>query len=113
MKVHEELAGLHRTYEHKVNYYKAKVKNLTTERNAEIAKANADAQNDAEKQNNDLQVAYETAMKKVHESINTAKAEFEKERQAKIKSAAVLRIDIDPRFQEVIDTFLEQLPKQE
>jgi len=113
LKVHEELAGLHRGFEQKVNYYKAKVKNLTTERNAEIAKANADAQNDAEKQNNDLQVVYETAMKKVHESLNTAKAEFEKERQAKIKAAAVLRIDVDQRFQEVINTFLKELPPQE
>jgi len=112
MKVHEELAALHRNFEQIVNYYKAKVKNITTERNAEIARLNADAQNDAEMQNGILQADYATALKKVSESINTAKAEFEKERQANIKKFAGLRIDVDKRFQETINIFLEQLPKE-
>ena len=113
LKIHEELAALHRVYEQKVNFYKAKVKNLTTEENARIARLNADAQSEAEKTNNDLQLTYESAMKKVNEAINTAKAEFEKERQAKIKEIASMRIEIDSRFQETIDNFLNQLPKQE
>jgi len=110
--IHESLAAEHRVYEQKVNYYKAKVKNLTTEENARIAKLNADAQNAAEKINNDLQLSYDTAMKKVYEEINTAKAEFEKERQASIKEIASMRIEIDSRFQKVIDRFLNQLPKE-
>jgi hypothetical protein len=113
LKIHEELAALHRNFEQKVNYYKAKVKNLTTEENARIAKLNADAQNSAEKTNNDLQLTYDTTMKKHHEALNTAKAEFEKDRQTSIKEIASMRIEIDPRFQEIINTFLNQLPKQE
>ena len=113
LTIHEKLAALHRVYEQKVNFYKAKVKNLTTEENARIARLNADAQSEAEKTNNDLQLTYDTATKKVHESINTAKAEFEKERQANIKEIASMRIEIDSRFQETIDNFLNQLPKQE
>jgi len=113
LTIHEKLATIHRAFEQNVNYYKAKVKNLTTEENARIAKLNADAQNDAEKINNDLQLTYDTAMKKVSEAINTAKAEFEKDRQVKIKEIASMRIEIDLRFQETIDLFLNQLPKQE
>jgi len=111
--IHEELAAIHRVHEQKVNYFKAKVKNLVTERNAEIAKQNADAQIIAEKENNNMQIAYETEIKKINESINTAKAEFEKIRQAKIKEIASMRIEIDSRFQEVINIFLNQLQAQE
>jgi hypothetical protein len=44
MELHEELAGLHRGYEQKVNYFKAKVKNAVTAENARIAKENAIAE---------------------------------------------------------------------
>ena len=105
LKLHEELAALHRQYEQRVNYFKAKVKNLTTERNAEIAKHNADLQNEAEAFNNKLNAEYDTAFKAYTEKTKSVKAEFEKIRQAKIKVIASMRIEIDPRFQEIIDTF--------
>ena len=114
LKIHEELAALHRTYEQRTNYFKSKVKNLTTERNAEIAKLNADEQNKAEKVNNDLQMTFDTEMKKAYESINSAKAEFERTRQAQIKEIAAMRIEIDPRYQKTIDIFLPKTePKPE
>lgn len=110
LKIHNELAAAHREYEQKVNFFKAKVKNITTKENARIAKHNADIQNAAAKTNNDLQVTFETAMKKANEEGNDIRAEFEKERQARIAEVAVMRIDIDPRFQEVVDEFLTKLP---
>jgi DNA anti-recombination protein RmuC len=113
LKLHEELAALHRQYEQRVNYFKAKVKNLTTERNAEIAKHNADLQNEAEAFNNKLNAEYDTAFKAYTEKTKSVKAEFEKTRQAKIKEVASMRIEIDQRFQKVINTFLNQLPVQE
>ena len=114
LKVHEELAGLHREREQRVNYFKAKVKNLTTEENARIAKVNADAQHDAQKFNNDQQAAYETAFKAVQEQIRTIQAEFEKERQSKVKDIAAMRINVDARFKKVINQFMGQLSdKQE
>jgi len=109
IETHEELAALHRSYEQRVNYFKAKVKNLTTEENARIAKLNADAQNDAEKQNKEKQNAFSTAYLAASDEIRTLQADFEKERQAKIKEVAVLRIDVDARFQNVIDIFLKKL----
>jgi hypothetical protein len=109
LKLHEELAALHRQHEQRVNYFKAKVKNLVTEENARIAKINADAINIAEKINSDRQKTYETAFKEATESIKTLKAEFEKTRQDKIKSIAAMKIDVDPRFQVSIDKFLPKV----
>jgi len=110
LKVHEELAALHREYEQRVNYFKAKVKNLTTEENARIAKLNADIQNETAKTNTDLQNAYETALRNTSEEIKNIRAEFEKTRQARIKEIASMRIEVDNRFQKTVDTFLNQLP---
>lgn len=110
LKIHEELATLHREKEQRVNYFKAKVKNLVTTENARIAKHNADLQNAAAKTNNDLQAAYETALRKANEQANDIRVEFEKTRQAKISEIAGMRIDVDTRFQETVDVFLTKLP---
>jgi hypothetical protein len=109
LKVHEELAGLHRAYEQRVNYFKAKVKNLTTEENARIAKLNADAQNEAANTNNGLQATYDTAYRAYSEAVRNAQVVFEKERQESIKNIAAMRIGVDPRFQETVNTFLAQI----
>lgn len=111
LSLHNDLAGAHRGYEQRVNYFKAKVKNLTTKENARIAKHNADLQNKAAKTNNNLQVAYETAMKKATEQANDIRAEFETTRQQKISEIATMRINIDDRFQAVINEFLTKLPE--
>ena len=113
LKLHETLAELHRGYEQKVNRFKAKVKNLTTEENARIAKVNADAQILDEKTNSDLRLAYEMEYKKASEQVQTIKNEYEKTRQATIKELAATRILVDPRFKGVIDTFIKKLPESQ
>ena len=113
LAVHEELAGLHREYEQRVNYFKAKVKNITTAENARIANINADAQSEAETANNKLQSTYDTAFKAYAEKLKTLRAEFEKQRQGKIKEIAVMRILIADRFQETINVFLTKLKKED
>jgi len=109
LALHEDLAKLHRDYEQRVNYFKAKVKNLVTQENARIAKYNADIQIDVEKQNNELFIEYETAYKAAQEKIRTIQSEFEKQRQENIKAIASMRINIDRRFQETINEFLTKL----
>jgi uncharacterized protein YlxW (UPF0749 family) len=113
LAVHEDLAKLHRGYEQRVNYFKAKVKNLVTAENARIANINADAQSEAETLNNQAQSAYDTAFKAYSEKVKTVRAEFEKQRQAKIKEIAGMRISVDARFQDTIDTFLNQLTDEQ
>lgn len=112
LKTHEELAALHRGYEQRVNYFKAKVKNLVTKENARIANINADAQSAAETTNNESQSTYDTAYKAYNEKVKTIRAEFEKERQAKIAEIAGCRISVDARFQDTVDVFLNQLEEK-
>jgi len=113
LKLHEDLAGIHRSYEQRVNYFKAKVNNLTTAENARIAKVNADAETEAEVTNRNLRNEFELAHKEYVAKVQGIKVEFEKERQSKIQTTAALRIDVDPRFQKVVDIFLKQLPESQ
>lgn len=112
LKLHEELALLHRGYEQQVNYFKAKVKNLVTIENARIAKLNADAQTEAQKTYNANQMVYQTAYNVANEEIRTICANFEKSRQETIKGIASLRINVDQRFQPTVDLFLKTLPTE-
>lgn len=110
LKIHEDLAATHREKEQRVNYFKAMVKNLVTKENARIAKHNADLQNAAAKSNNEAQAIYETALRAANEQANDIRVEFEKTRQATISSVAGMRIEVDARFQGVVDEFLTKLP---
>ncbi len=110
-KLHEELAALHRQHEQRVNYFKAKVKNLTTVENARIAKVNADEQSNAETINKNLSAEYTNQVKAYNESIKSLQADFEKERQDKIKEIAAMRIKVDQRFQDVVNGFLKGIPE--
>jgi len=107
---------LHRQHEQRVNYFKSKVKNLVTNENARIANLNADIQNEASKKNNNAQAEYQnlvahykTLYVEATEKTKNIHAEFEKERQAKIKEIAAMRISVDARFQPVVDIFLKQI----
>lgn len=109
LKLHEELAKTHREHEQKVNYYKAKVKNLVTEENAKRHRENAEKQATVNAEN---QIILEEHQKALQEYANKAKQleyEFEQARQQKIKEIAALRITVDPRFQPTIDLFLQKV----
>ena len=109
LKVHEELAALHRKYEQRVNYFKAKVKNLVTEENARVARCNSDEQSRVNSENAILLNEYQTAYALYQQEDHKLAQDYEAKRQDAIKSIAALRIAVDPRFQPVIDMFLKQL----
>lgn len=109
LKHHELLAGEHRKYEQRVNYFKAKVKNLVTEENARRAKENAVNTGNIEKENAELRLQYKQAEEKYLAEAQKERDEFESKRQERIKEAAALRITIDPRFQPTIDQFMKGL----
>lgn len=110
---HEKLATLHRQYEQRVNYFKSKVKKITDIENDRINRHNKELQINTEKKNNELRLEYQTAMKVVDEKIKTIRAEFEVTRQERISEIATMRIQVDPRFQEVVDIFLKQIVTEE
>ena len=107
MELHEELAGLHRTYEQKVNYFKAKVKNAVTAENARIAKENAIAESNVNVTNEALRLKYSQESETWRSQYGKALQEFEAQRQVRIQTAANLRIEVAPRFQDVVDEFLK------
>ena len=92
-----------------MNFFKAKVKNLVTVKNSEIASKNAVEQAKVSNENSVLRAGYDSAVQKWHDDAMAAEQMFEKERQLSTKTAANLRIQIDPRFQKVIDQFLTKL----
>jgi ribosomal protein L24 len=107
MELHEELAGLHRGYEQKVNYFKAKVKNAVTAENARIAKENAIAESNVNVTNEALRLKYSQESETWRSQYGKALQEFEAQRQVRIQTAANLRIEVAPRFQDVVDEFLK------
>lgn len=109
LAIHEELAALHRGYEQKVNYFKAKVKNSVTSENARIAKERADTQAEVNEINSKQDVEYKNAYDKWAAEYRKASEEFEADRQKRIENSANLKIKVAERFQPVVDEFLKQL----
>jgi len=109
LAVHEELAALHRGFEQKVNYFKSKVKNATTKENARIQKERGIIQARVNEQNSAAANTYKLAYDQWAGEERKAQHEFEEARQAGIESAVALKIDVAPRFQSVVDEFLNQL----
>jgi len=105
--LHENLAELHRTYEQRVNYFKAKVKNLVTAENARIAKINADAVTEYNKAIAERDASFQAEYDNWVASRAEAHSKFEINRQEQISVVSKYRIAIDPRFQEVIDLFMK------
>ena len=102
-----ELATKHREYEQRVNYFKAKVKNLVTEENARISKENSliDARN-AEIIDNHLK-EWTEVINKWNEERNKILRNFEHEKELEIKRISALRIEIPERFKKLIDEILK------
>jgi len=109
LTVHNELAAKHRQYEQRVNYFKAKVKNLVTEENARISAENGVLVSKINSENELLRLDYNNAMKVYEEANNKAIQIFEQKRQKDIQKTSSLRVQVDPRFQTVVDLFLKQL----
>lgn len=106
LDLHEELASLHRGYEQRVNYFKAKVKNLVTNENARIARANADEQSRVNNINRKLLAEHESEVKVWLDAEHQAQFEFQEKIETQIKEIAAYRIQVPGRFQPVIDMFV-------
>ena len=106
MGIHEDIAEQHRIYEQRVNYYKAKVKNLVSDENARVQRVNADKAAEFLKLEKEVHEKYQLAMDAYNGEVLRLTMEFNSQRELDIKSAAALRISVDLRFQNVIDLFI-------
>lgn len=113
LALHTKLAGLHRRYEQRVNYFKTKVKNLVTEYNAQVARDNAVEEGRVNTVNAGINEAYGAAMGAYNGAYNLALQAFEAERQEKVLAASNLKIAVGPRFQEVITQFKQLLEPEQ
>jgi hypothetical protein len=104
--LHEELAALHRKYEQRVNYFKAKVKNLVTNENARLAKEYQDRVNEYNQKVSEENSRYEKVYTEWNKARTAAVAAHNVKVEEDIKVASAVRIQVDARFQEVIDMFL-------
>ena len=109
LEIHEKLAASHREYEQRVNYFKAKVKNLLTKENSEISKRNSENSNKVAAKNKSILEAYTKECEIWAGENSKALHEFESKRQNRISEVAEMRIQVDPRFQDAIDIFLKNL----
>lgn len=109
MSMYETIAKEHRVFEQRVNYFKAKVKNLTTEENARISKLNSIEQNRVNELNREIESKYNTELNALNMKILEHKKKFEIERHTKLSEAAALRIKVDSRFSEIIDSLLKEV----
>jgi hypothetical protein len=107
--VHEQIAKLHRDAEQRVNYFKAKVKNLVTSENARISKENADLQSAANAISEGIMDTYRSARMKWSDDSKKASMQFEASRQQETERIAALRIEIDTRFKATVDSFLAKI----
>lgn len=107
--IHEELSGLHRQYEQRVNYFKAMVKNAVTVENARRERVNADAASIAHQINQDIMTKWESERSAWQEAKKQADFAFNEAKQAEISKIAALRIEVPVRFQSVVDEFLKGL----
>lgn len=106
LTLHTSLAAKHRDAEARVNYFKAKVKNLVSLENARISQENAVERERVEVLNAEIRNKYYKAQSEYNEAYKAASDKFEAERSMKIKEISALRISIDPSIQSVIDEFL-------
>lgn len=111
--LHEELASLHRKYESRVNYFKAKMKNLITLENARIAQENGVRQAEAKKVNDERMAEYQKQTSLWAEAIKVESHAFEKQRQEDIAATAALRIQVDHRFKKLVDEFLPETSNED
>jgi len=111
--LHERLGSIHREFEQKVNYYKAKIKNLVTKENARRAREIADLQGEINKQLQEIANDYQTKTNAWLSDKKKASMEFEESRQKEIERIASLRIEVDPRFKTVINEYLSKMGNDE
>lgn len=109
LKVYESLAAEHRKYEQKVNYYKAKVKNMVSDKNAEIHTFNSLEAERIAKINDDIENEYQKAFSEYYAKASKEQAEFQKQLEIQKKELAQTRIIVDPIFQETINKILGNL----
>lgn len=109
LDLHEGFAQQHREAEMRVNYYKAKIKNLVALRNAEISGSNGAKLAVYNQKEKDASDTYGSALKQYNLVFKQLAQEWEKGRILEIKRISALRIEVPERLQSTVDIFLKHI----
>lgn len=101
--LHVSLSSIHNKANQRVNYFKAKVKNLTSEENQRIHKENAKKNAVYAGKVDRNNAEYESALQGYNAEVETLNSIFENDRERRLNSASQLRISVDPIFQDLVD----------
>jgi hypothetical protein len=107
LNLHVQISKLHREHEQKVNYYKAKVKNLLTAANLEITKENSVKITNTENSNSSLNNAYYEKLNVWNNNLVLLRNKFEENRLNDLKLLNNLKIEIPFVFQQLVNTMLQ------
>ena len=108
-KIHEELSNYHRLYESRVNYYKAKVKNLLHQENNIINNENQKLAADYKTRVAKANVTYNKNVEDWHNSLREETLKFVEKTDNEINRISKLRIIVPSEHKELIDSLLENL----
>lgn len=109
LEIYESLASHHRDYEKRVNYYKAKIKNLVSEKNLEVKRKNNKVFEEFNKKKTEYLQQYNTLLQSYNERYEKARNEFLLEVDKKIKEVSNYRIVVDEKYKPVIDKYMSML----
>lgn len=109
LALHTSVATKHREHEKDVNYIKAKVKNMVSEKNAEINKNNALKIAEINAVNDKLRNDYNSKLEEYNGLYNIRTKEFESNKELKLKNIAALRINCPSTFQPIINKYKDLL----
>lgn len=103
LKLHTEINELYRQAESRLNYYKAKIKNLVTLENARLEGEYANKIVEINQQNEVKQQENAERIANYHNEVKRQTALFNQEKQNLIKEISELRIIIPEIFQSIVD----------
>jgi hypothetical protein len=109
MGIYATLSAEHRKHEQRVNYFKAKVKNIISDRNAEINSLNAIEETKSNSENEVMRTEFKNKVADFISRTKTLSNEFEQKKELFVKEISQLRIAIPERFKPTIDSFINTL----
>lgn len=107
-EVYEQLIKKHREYEKEVNYFKAKVKNLVSDKNAEISNHNAKIQDQWKNESQEAFDEFRKQIKQINYENEIIKSNLETLKQEKMKEIKDLKISIPEDFSDIYEEFKQK-----
>jgi hypothetical protein len=104
--LHTEFSHLHREAEKKVNYFKAKVKNLVSNENSRIEKLNAEGMEAVRVENKKLTDQYNIEQVDYSSKYQVEFKEFQSKKETTVNELSALKIVVDPRFKVLLDEII-------